>query len=1329
MPTTVTSTIGTAGRNYSTLQAWEDACPANLVTDDKIWRGECYNDSEFASGSGTLLTIAGMTTDATRYVELTAAAGQSAFDHASVRTNPLRYDQSKGVGLRAHTSYSGHAVLDSVPNTRISRLQVKSTTTTGAAIACQTNVVHLKDVFLETTAHQRCVTESGNGSTFYNLVAFVHAISTGATTFGTIHNYYGFTAVGCTVVLSSDGAPGSSAKSNGFACASGGKIQSCAIFGFFKPTDGTFDTGNCFNNATNNASGLPGSSNLHSVSFSQTTPFVDADKDSLDLRAISGTSLIDAGVRDATNAPNDISGTARDTTPTIGAWEISSAVINSGAGAAFVGASAHGDGARLGGDIRWKSYPLAVLADRPMAYWRLGERGYNRQVMAGSPSSYWRMGEASGPLADSAGAVTGTPNGTPTYGLAGPVNDGGTAIGFNGTTDYFTFGDVFDFAGTAPFSVSFWIYVSDVDASTFRRILSNNASNGSGAQGWEVLIYPQSSGADAGKVALVRWVNNLNATDAVSPTALTLNAWNHVVVTYSGTEKRVYLNGSAGVAASDTRSLVNLSATFTVGRFPSGGSVFAGRLARMAVNPRAITQAEVSALYAASNQTDATALATAEDSSGNEHDGTYVGGPTLGASSPITDDGTAVSFDGANDYVVVTNFPDLSVLTLEAWINPSAVATDQMFFGNESTTANYFRLLNSRLFLSLVINGAQQTLSATPVLQNGQWYHAVATYDGTTMRLYLNGVEVASAVHSGSLDWSPGSTLHLGRWIVADPRYFAGSMDEFAIYDSVLTATRVSAHYAARVSAVHAEYPVLATLELLVDTSPATWLDLTSDVVNDPIRWSRGIFGSGPLDLLARPGWMTFTLDNTEDNTAKVPYLYSPAHENALTGWRHGRVVRLTLTDGTNTRVKFRGRLKTILPDPDLWGLQVVHCMAQDWLAEFAEYDAGQLDLMQDVRSDELTLALINSLPTQPCNLDVDVGLDEYEFAFDNLGGDLPKATQVAQDIMQSERGFLYLRGDDTDGETLRFENRHARAAAIPVFYFGPDQFPHEPQAVQVPSDQRHIFNDIEVLTVPRRVDPAVQELVVLDSPMEVAPGQMERIFVDYHDPDNEAEFVGAIKASGVQPVPNTDYTAFEQRDGTGTNLTGSVSIVVEFFGSRAMIDITNNHASLTAFVRGPGSDEGLRVRAKGLYRYRAVSSRSTNQDSIDEHGVRQLPSPLLMPYQGDRNIGRGVADYLASLYGGLIQSPQQVSPDTFSTEAYIAQGILLDIGDPVELYETATGVRDALCFIHGLQQEIGPDGLLRSTYWLAPGDVTNVLILDDPIHGKLDAGNVLAYA
>jgi hypothetical protein len=519
---------------------------------------------------------------------------------------------------------------------------------------------------------------------------------------------------------------------------------------------------------------------------------------------------------------------------------------------------------------------------------------------------------------------------------------------------------------------------------------------------------------------------------------------------------------------------------------------------------------------------------------------------------------------------------------------------------------------------------------------------------------------------------------------------------------------------------------IVPSIELLVEGSPDTWLDITDDVVVDPIRWSRGIFGSGPLDLLARPGTMTFSLDNTETNATGVPYLYSPGHGNCLAGFRHGAIVRLHLSDGVNERYVFRGRLRNIDPDPDLYGLQLTRCLANDWLSDFATYDAGQLALREDVRSDELLTDLINSLPTQPVNQNIDVGLDQYEFAFDDLGGDLPKATAVAQDIVQSERGFMYLRGDFTDGETLRVENRQARALALLVATLLPSNLLHQSNTISVPSNLELVFNDIEVLTVPRSVDTTLVALVQLTSPTEVGPNTTERVFVDYKDPTNESEYVGGKDM--VQPVLTTDWTANDERDGSGVDLSGSATVTAVYWGSRCMIEITNAHPTSTMFIRGPGGADGMQCRGYGLYRYRPESSRYTNQNSVDLFGARQLASPLMMPYQGDRNIGQGVASLIGTLYGGLTKTPTQVTPDTFSDAASVAFGIVRDVGDLLSLTETATGVVDARVFIHALSQELGTDNLLRSTYVLAPGDVTDVFILDDVNNGILDT-NVLAYA
>jgi hypothetical protein len=70
---------------------------------------------------------------------------------------------------------------------------------------------------------------------------------------------------------------------------------------------------------------MPGANAQHSVSYTSATPFTDGAAATLDCRAIAATALAGNGAKDATNAPNDISGTVRATACTIGVWELAAA--------------------------------------------------------------------------------------------------------------------------------------------------------------------------------------------------------------------------------------------------------------------------------------------------------------------------------------------------------------------------------------------------------------------------------------------------------------------------------------------------------------------------------------------------------------------------------------------------------------------------------------------------------------------------------------------------------------------------------------------------------------------------------------------------------------------------------------------------------------------------------------------------------------------------------------------------------------------------------------------------------------------------------------------
>lgn len=319
MPTTVTSKIGATNSpttmDYTTLQAWEDACPANLVTDDKIWRGECYDQGEF-TGTGVLLTISGTTTDATRYVELTCAAGASFNDKAGVRSNALYYNASGGVAIRRTSGY-GFTISNLVNYTRLNNLQIKKDLGNGAPIgpgsSQQGTWIDRCILHLATSLASICLNLTTTGSVKH-LVSNSLILGKSANVHCTV---YSSAAYNCTCI-STDGL-GTNYSTTGYGT---GTVKNCAGFGA-----GAFLTGTpayADYNASDIA-GLGGAHSLSSLTFAD--QFVSTTND---FRTVDTGSLDGAGTPDATYAPTDISNTTRHaSTPTIGCWEVVAAAAAS----------------------------------------------------------------------------------------------------------------------------------------------------------------------------------------------------------------------------------------------------------------------------------------------------------------------------------------------------------------------------------------------------------------------------------------------------------------------------------------------------------------------------------------------------------------------------------------------------------------------------------------------------------------------------------------------------------------------------------------------------------------------------------------------------------------------------------------------------------------------------------------------------------------------------------------------------------------------------------------------------------------------------------------
>jgi hypothetical protein len=184
----------------------------------------------------------------------------------------------------------------------------------------------------------------------------------------------------------------------------------------------------------------------------------------------------------------------------------------------------------------------------------------------------------------------------------------------------------------------------------------------------------------------------------------------------------------------------------------------------------------------------------------NTNPGSYVNGPVLGAASLLGTDTVdkAVRFDGTNDHVRIPNSASLNLSTpfsLEAWIKPVTLPSAGAFASILTKAESYSLQFNGpRLEFTIMQLGVRQRLQA-PVgaVVAGQTYHVVGTFDGTTRRLYLNGAEVASSPLAGGAS-SSANNVFLGSWN-GFKEFFSGTVDEAAVYNSALSAARVTAHY------------------------------------------------------------------------------------------------------------------------------------------------------------------------------------------------------------------------------------------------------------------------------------------------------------------------------------------------------------------------------------------------------------------------------------------------------------------------------------------------------------------------------------------------------
>lgn len=445
--------------------------------------------------------------------------------------------------------------------------------------------------------------------------------------------------------------------------------------------------------------------------------------------------------------------------------------------------SVHGISASFGDD---QSY----LSNGLVGYWKMDD-GVNNPCVSG---------------VDKACDSSGNGNiGTWTNGVASTSGKFGNAASFDGANDYIDAGSGASLNVTDAITLSAWINVGGNGSGTdgASGFISKDSQWGycgyTGKSGWGEMSYTPTS----------RYFGVSRASDGLKICvnySVSLNQWQHIVMTAQANDTvKVYVDGVKVGESTQTLTggISNYNTSLKIGVHNAINWYFNGKIDDVHLYNHALSPTEVQSLYDWAPgpvgwwKLDENTGAAANDSSGLGNTGTLTNSPSWTRGKF----GSALSFDGSDDYVVAADSTNLSVtgnLTLESWIKLSAISSGQTITGKwDETTANNDRSYRLWLDSSNRLNLSVSTDGSTVVTHTGTnttfaantWYHVTGVYNTAgTMDLYVNGILDATQKSSGvpaSID-DNASNLYIGakeNTSGNNDTLFNGAIDDVHIYN------------------------------------------------------------------------------------------------------------------------------------------------------------------------------------------------------------------------------------------------------------------------------------------------------------------------------------------------------------------------------------------------------------------------------------------------------------------------------------------------------------------------------------------------------------------
>lgn len=479
-------------------------------------------------------------------------------------------------------------------------------------------------------------------------------------------------------------------------------------------------------------------------------------------------------------------------------------------------------------------YNRALSAAEVTRLFNLGKQKFTTPDNTGL-IGHWKFEEGTGTNAgDSSGNGN---NGT----LTGSMTESdwvsgkrGTALDFDGSDDYIDVGTMSNFGsgmGSNSTTFSAWIKTTKTtqqvligtgntgDNTVLQLNLNRNWDGGGDAEGY---IYIRQRDEDA----LSRVVQ------AQQDNGFTDGEWHHIVtVWHPNALGEIYLDGVvlSGVSkvAQNADNTANFTFPLTLGALNWRGAIgtngfWDGTIDDTRLYNRALSATEIEKLFKAGQTKFNTSRNNrltdglvglwsfdGKDMSNNTafdrspsggNDGTLTNGPVR----TIGKIGQALDFDGVDDLVSVADADILSPsseITVSAWIKRNSLTGRQFFVSKGQASSNaateYWLEIASDngLIFQLADASSHKLTGATSITDTTTWHHVVGTWDGTTQKLYVDGVQDAVTVTwSGSIN-NTTYELALGNRSSARDIEFNGVLDEVRIYNRALSADEISQLY------------------------------------------------------------------------------------------------------------------------------------------------------------------------------------------------------------------------------------------------------------------------------------------------------------------------------------------------------------------------------------------------------------------------------------------------------------------------------------------------------------------------------------------------------